>query len=177
MSQHTTSQYIARTQSPIHNMIYMGYDPGTGRSKAAALAADGTHLLTNTQQINSVVANGDRNQLLLRSNEEDVSLSKVLRPDEHVISYNGVDYFLGNLAEREGKNADNAEGAVERYFNDHALVRLLGLSAMLIKMQRSYELRIVTALPYSLYVNKDYRRRMKQFLEGQYTFTYNGEPA
>src|SRR5436305_10772187 len=155
----------------------MGYDPGTGRSKASALAADGTHLAGSTQQISSVVANGDRSQLLLRSNEEDVSLSKVLRPDEHVVAYNGVDYFLGNLAEREGKNADNAEGAAERYFNEHALVRLLGLSAMLIKMQRSYELRVVTGLPYSLYTNKEHRRRMKQFLEGRYIFTYNGEPA
>ena len=115
MSQYTLNQHATITPLASHvNVYYMGYDPGTGRSKASALAADGTHLAGSTQQISSVVANGDRSQLLLRSNEEDVSLSKVLRPDEHVVAYNGVDYFLGNLAEREGKNADNAEGAAER---------------------------------------------------------------
>jgi hypothetical protein len=154
---------------------YIGFDPGTGRSKASIIAADGTYLEQDAIQINSMVANGDRQSLLLRAGDEDASLSSVLRKDEHVVTYNGIDFYLGNLAEREGNNADNAGGAAERYFTDHSLVRLLGLSALLCH-HRHYELRVITALPYSLYPNKEIRKKVKQCLEGVHEFTFDGEP-
>ena len=100
-------------------------------------------------------------------------LASLLKKHEYVIEYEGQDYYVGELAEQEGKNATTAHGASDRYWSRHSLLVLLTLAAALIP-ERQFELRVVTALPVTLYRTKENRSLVKKALEGWYPFRSNG---
>src|SRR5258708_6083746 len=66
-----------------------------------------------------------------------------------------------------------AHGASDRYWSRHSLLLLLTLAATLIP-ERQFELRVVTALPVTLYRTKENRSQVKKALEGWYPFRFNG---
>ena len=100
-------------------------------------------------------------------------LASLLKKHEYVIEYEGQEYYVGELAEKEGKNATTALGANDRYWSLHSLLLLLTLAAALIP-ERQFELRVVTALPVTLYKTRENRSLVKKALEGWYPFRFNG---
>lgn len=149
---------------------YGGFDPGTGRAGLTLTSADGVSLEDDTMTIDSIVATGNSEKLLKRGDIH-ATLADVLREDEYLVTLNTTDYFLGDLV-KEGKNQTNADSDPARYWGDHARVLLLTLACTLIP-ERVFALRLVTALPVTLY-DRDNRKRMKEALSNYYRFEYNG---
>jgi integrase len=147
-----------------------GFDPGTGRAGLTLVSADGVSLENDTMTIDSIVATGNAEKLLKRGDIH-ATLADVLREDECLITFNSTDYFLCSLV-KEGKNSTNAVADPARYWGDHARVLLLALACTLIP-ERVFALRLVTALPVTLY-DRDNRKRMKEALSSYYRFEYNG---
>jgi len=149
-------------------IYYGGFDPGSGEATLNLHPADGVEMASDTMTIPSIIADG-RPRDLLKRGDTDATLAQVLRDGEYVLSVNGNDYFLGE-AIREGRNETDALRDPNRYWSNHARFLLLALACILIP-ERSFELRLVTALPVSLY-DKENRVKMKQALEGYYRCTF-----
>jgi hypothetical protein len=89
------------------------------------------------------------------------------------VFFNGVNYYVGDLALRQSKRASSQKGDETRYFSVEQLVRLLATSGLAIE-QQAYEMTLVTTLPVGYYT-KDLRRRVKDTFEGTFEFLLNGE--
>ncbi|BCL83190.1 ParM/StbA family protein [Ktedonobacteria bacterium brp13] len=148
--------------------FYGGFDPGSGRAglKLVSDRGDFEQVLT----IDSQIATGNADNLLARG-DINATIADVVRPGESLIQFNGADYYLQDLVQ-EGRNASYALGNPARYWGSHALVLLLTLACEMIH-DRDFTLRIVTALPVSLYT-KENRQRMKEALTRACHFKYNG---
>ena len=151
-------------------VYYGGFDPGSGRASLYIVPEDGVELETDLATIDSLIARGDPQQLLNRGNV-DATIADVIRQDEILVEWNGSAYYLDALI-KEGRNKTDALADHDRYWSDHVRVLLLALAGSLIP-ENNVELRLVTALPVSLY-NKENRQRMKESLSNYYRFTYNG---
>jgi hypothetical protein len=86
----------------------------------------------------------------------DATLAQVLSDREYVLGMGDNDYFLGDP---------------NRYWSEHSRLLLLALASILIP-ERSFELRIVTALPVTLYTREN-REQVKKALEGYYRFSFS----
>ena len=151
-------------------VYYGGFDPGSGKATLYLESADGVDLAENSATIPSIIADGNIKTVLGRG-DIDAKLADVLRKNEYAITLsNGSTHFLYDLAAKEGTNATDALGVSGRYWSDHSRVLLMCLASILIP-EREFELRLVTALPVSLY-DKENRKKVKQALEGYYRFTF-----
>jgi hypothetical protein len=88
------------------------------------------------------------------------------------VGYLGINYYIGYLALRQSKRSSTQKGDETRYHSLEQLIRLLATSALAIADQR-YEISLVTTVPVG-YFTKELRRRVKDTLEGTFTFTLNG---
>ena len=158
---------MINVSSPIY---YAGFDPGSGNTALQVLASDGIDLPTDIATIESTIADIDPNTLLNRG-DVDSPLASVLHTGECLISWNGNHYGLGDLV-KQGRNARDELGNPNRYWSDHAKILLLALASQLVP-ERTFTLRLVTALPVTLYTRAT-RLRMKNELSGIYHFEYNG---
>jgi Actin like proteins N terminal domain len=149
-------------------VYYGGFDPGSGEATLHVWPADSVEMAKDTMTIDAIIADG-RPRDLLKRGDTDATLAQVLRQGEYVLSINGNDYFLGE-AIREGRNETDALRDPNRYWSNHARFLLLTLAGILIA-ERNVELRLVTALPVSLY-DKENRVKMKQALEGYYRYSF-----
>lgn len=156
-----------QTKMPV---FYAGFDPGSGDATLTVVSPNGE---MNVKTIPSVISEGDASKLLKRGLTPDASLGQVLDDNEYVVNFNGTDYYLGDLIKegRQGRDT-SAIGAQHRYWSEHSIILLLALASHLIPDQ-SFELRIVTALPLSLYTNVN-RKKVKSALENCYRFSFNG---
>src|SRR5690242_21188225 len=143
-------------------VYYGGFDPGSGRAGLCLVAADGVEITPHLLTIDSLIATGTAETLLGRG-DISASLADVLRDGETLIRWQGTDYYLRDLLP-EGTNPTDALGDPGRYWGDHARVLLLALACLLVP-ERSFALRLVTALPVTLY-NRENRARMKEALSG-----------
>ncbi len=150
---------------------YAGFDPGSGMATLQVIPVDDIEMGQDIFTIPSILADIDVSKVLDRG-DVDTTLAKVLRNDEYVMTMSdGSSYALHDLAVKEGRNATDALGAADRYWSNHSRILLLTLACMLIP-ERSFELRLVTALPVSLYT-KENRKRVKEKLEGYYRFSFS----
>lgn len=156
-------------------VYYAGYDPGSRIATLHLTPQDDLDALPRALSIPSSVADGNVADLVNTRTTTDphAELSSLLKKHEYVLGYEGQEYYIGELAENEGQNATTALGASDRYWSLHSLFLLLTLAAALIA-ERQFELRLVTALPVTLYRSKEHRTQVKKALEGWYPFTYNG---
>jgi plasmid segregation protein ParM len=100
-----------------------------------------------------------------------------LRKDEYVLSYNGGEWFVGELALKQARNASTARGDVDRYASPRSLHLLLVTSALLVPQHiKEYQLNVVTGLPVETFGSTEMRRRVRQALEGEHRFALNGMP-
>lgn len=150
-------------------VYYAGFDPGSGEATVNLIAADDIEPVEDIATLPSSIADGNANLLLGRGNVG-ATLGQVLSEGEYVLSLAGNDYFLGDLV-REGRNSTSAIGDPNRYWSDHSRLLLLALSCLLIP-ESAVELRVVTALPVSLY-NRENREKVKRALEGHYRFAFS----
>jgi hypothetical protein len=150
-------------------IYYGGFDPGSGKATLALADGEGIELPKSNATIASVIADGTIGPLLGRG-DIDSKLADVLRKNEYTVTLsNGSTFFLADLV-REGKNATDALGHQGRYWGDHSRLLLMCLAALLTPEQ-DIELRLVTALPVSLY-SKENRRKVKQALEGFHRYSF-----
>lgn len=151
-------------------VYYGGFDPGSGRAGLFLIPKDQVELVRETLTIASLIATGSP-QTLLKRGDIDATLADVLREGECLIEWQNTAYYLCDLI-KEGKNVTAAFNDPGRYWGDHARILLLALSAMLIP-ESTFELRLVTALPITLY-ERENRKRMKDALSNVYEFRFNG---
>lgn len=154
-------------QTPIY---YAGFEVGSGISGLKVFPADGLALAQDLATLPSFIADGDLTTLL-KGQDPDATLSCALQQDEYVLGWQGHTYFLGNLL-GHGTHLDNAFSDERRYWSEHAQILLLCLACMLIP-ERRFELRLVTALPVSLY-DRQRRKQVRRALSQEYHFTFNG---
>jgi len=162
----------ARSASTVY---YAGYDPGS-RIATLYLAPEGRlDERSLSLSLPSIVGDGSVADLvnMRATTDPNAQLSSLLKKHEYVIEYEGQEYYVGKLAEQEGKNPTAAHGVSTRYWSQHCLLLLLTLAADLIP-ERQFELRVVTALPVTLYRIKENRTLVKKALEGWYPFRFNG---
>ncbi len=159
------------TQPPdtVDAIYYGGFDPGSGIACLKVEPADGVEMGRDYVALPSFIADGNTEELLNSRGEFDATLKSVLREHEFALTLNETDYYLGDLIQ-SGYNQNDAKRDKNRYWNEHALILLLTLAADLIP-ERSFELRLVTALPVTLF-HKGNRKRMKDNLEGYYRFAF-----
>ncbi len=157
------------SQPPIY---YAGFEVGSGISGLKLLPADDLPLAQDLATLPSFLADGDLTTLL-KGGEPDATLASMLQPDEYVLQWQNNTYLLGRLLEH-GTHQDNAWSDERRYWSEHAQVLLLCLACLLIP-ERRFALRLVTALPVSLY-NRARRQRIREALSQRYRFTFNGHP-
>jgi hypothetical protein len=169
----TSMRYSSAKNSP--TVYYAGYDPGSRIATLYLCPEDNLDELPLALSVPSIVGDGLVADLINTRTTTDPNalLASLLKKHEHVIEYEGQEYYVGELAEKEGKNATTALGAKDRYWSPHSLLLLLTLAATLIP-ERQFELRVVTALPVTLYKNKEHRGLFKKALEGWYPFRFNG---
>ncbi len=162
----------ARSASAVY---YAGYDPGSRIASLYLCAEDRPDELELSLSVPSIIGDGNVADLVnvRATTDPNALLASQLKKREYVLEYEGQDYYVGELAEKEGKNATTAHGASDRYWSRHSLLLLLALAAILIPEQKS-ELRVVTALPVTLYRTKENRSLVKRTLEGWYPFRFNG---
>ena len=156
-----------QTISPIY---YAGFEVGSGFSGLKLLPADGLALAQDLVTLPSFLADGDI-MTLLKSSDPEAKLADVLQQEEYVLTWQDHTYFLGRLVEH-GTHSTNAFSDERRYWSEHAQVLLLCLACILIP-ERCFELRLVTALPVSLY-DRIRRQQVRQALSRHYRFTFNG---
>jgi Actin like proteins N terminal domain len=156
-------------------VYYAGYDPGSRIATLYLCPEDHLDEPPLALSVPSLVGDGLVADLMntRTTTDPNASLASLLKKHEYVIEYEGQEYYVGELAEKEGKNATTALGAKDRYWSSHSLVLLLTLAASLIP-ERQFELRVVTALPVTLYRTKENRSLVKKALEGWYPFRCNG---
>jgi hypothetical protein len=103
--------------------------------------------------------------------------AKALRKEEHVLSYNESEWFVGSLALKQGRHASTAHGDISRYASPRSLHLLLASSALLVPQHiKEYQLNVTTGLPVETFGNAELRRSVKQTLEGEHHFVFNGVP-
>ena len=154
----------------VDTIYYAGYDPGSGIASLKLVPADDVDLAQDIFTLPSAIADGTISDLLDRG-DIDATLQQVLREGEYALTLQESDYFLGELVE-QGKNSTAALGADLRYWSLHTKILLLALAAKLIP-EKHFELRLVTALPVSLYTREN-RRKVKDALSGYYRYDMNG---
>ncbi|GER86579.1 hypothetical protein KDW_07410 [Dictyobacter vulcani] len=156
-----------QTVIPIY---YAGFEVGSGFSGLKLIPADGLTLAHDLVTLPSFLADGDTSTLLSGSDPE-AKLVDVLQREDYVVTFQGQTYFLGQLLEH-GTHCTNAFSDERRYWSEHAQILLLCLACILIP-ERCFELRLVTALPVSLY-DRTRRQQVRQSLSQYYRFTFNG---
>ncbi len=156
-------------------VYYAGYDPGSRIATLYLCSEDNLDELPLALLTPSIVGDGIVADLIntRTTTDPNAPLASLLKKQVYVVEYEGQEYYVGELAEKEGKNATTALGASDRYWSLHSLLLLLTLAAALIP-ERHFELRVVTALPVTLYKARENRNLVKKALEGWYPFRFNG---
>jgi plasmid segregation protein ParM len=97
-----------------------------------------------------------------------------LSSSEYVLDYEGNEWFVGELALTQARDASTARGDISRYWSRRALHLLLVASAALLPPSlTAYALAVVTGLPVETF-NAQTRKKVKAALEGTHSFTFNG---
>jgi hypothetical protein len=158
---------IMQNTIPIY---YAGFEVGSGFSGLKIIPVDGLSLAQDLAILPSFLADGNMSTLL-KGSDPDASVVDVLREEDYVLTWQDRTYFLGRLLEH-GMHSTNAFNDERRYWSEHAQVLLLCLACILIP-ERCFELRLVTALPVSLY-ERARRQQVRQSLSQHYRFSFNG---
>lgn len=101
--------------------------------------------------------------------------TEALRKEEYVLEYNGREWFVGELALKQARNASAGRDDMGRYKSPRSLHLLLAISALLVPPHvKEYQLNVVTGLPIETFGNADMRRGVRVALEGEHRFALNG---
>lgn len=155
------------TSFPVY---YAGFEVGSGFSGLKLIPADGVPLAQDLATLPSFLADGDITTLL-KGHDTEAKLPEIPQRGDYVLTWQNHTYFLGQLLEH-GTQSHSAFNDERRYWSEHAQMLLLCLACQLVP-ERCFELRLVTALPVSLY-DRVRRQQVKQALTRHFRFTFNG---
>lgn len=98
----------------------------------------------------------------------------MLTGENHIIGYKGLNYYIGELALKQGVTVDAmTNGVAFRYWDTPALLMLLTISGLAIK-EDEYDVLAVTGLPVISYLD-DNKNRVKGLYNGKHYFTLDGK--
>ncbi|SRR5260221_2095910 len=97
-------------------IYYAGYDPGSRIASLYLCAEDRPDELELSLSVPSIIGDGSVADLvnMRATTDPNASLASLLKKHEYVIEYEGQDYYVGELAEQEGKNATYHRARRER---------------------------------------------------------------
>jgi hypothetical protein len=93
--------------------------------------------------------------------------------DEHVVTVDGLDTFVGNLALRASRYPENVSGSETRYFDGWNLDFLFAAVGALTPGAERINAQVITFIPFSLWGNA-YQKAIAS-LKKSHTFNYNGK--
>jgi hypothetical protein len=147
-----------------------GFDGGNTDTCFATFIEGQEHITV----LPSAIALGSVARLdLLRSGVHGVPTAHERYHQDVLVSYQGVDYFVGYMAMRHQKLATTQRGDETRYASRDQLLRLLAASGLTIPTT-AYTLELVTTLPVGYYT-RQLRRQVRACLEGEHVFQLNGQ--
>jgi hypothetical protein len=150
----------------------VGHDHGNSRTTDIVYCNGKEHMRTFA----SASADGSLKQLArMRRAEGNDSFAidfQALRPGEYVLSYDGTERFVGELAVTQGQSVSTGRGDIHRYWSRRSLETLL-VSAADVIPDAEFELLVVTGLPVETF-NEETRKRVKDALNGRHHFVLNG---
>lgn len=153
----------------------MGFDHGNSETCGYIIGRGG---IPWKKKIPSMLSTGSMKDIMNKRSSRGATYDKAkdaLKSDEIVITYEGIEYLVGDLAMRESLQAGSATGDVGRYASTRALVMLMGLAVQMLQ-ETEFALHITTGLPVDLFNNEN-RAAVKQALESgdePHIFHYNG---
>jgi hypothetical protein len=101
--------------------------------------------------------------------------TEALHQGKYVLEYNGSEWFLGELALKQARNASAGRDDMDRYKSPRSLHLLLAISGLLVPpLVKEYQLNVVTGLPIETFGSADMRRGVRLALEGEHRFALNG---
>jgi hypothetical protein len=160
-------------------VYYVGYDPGSGTTTLFVSPEEELNQIW-TITAPSFVSDGNLVDLAnMRGRDLDEPPALALKEGEYAITIEEAgkerEYYIGDLAVKQGTNPDDALADPNRYWGLHSRLRLLALACAIIP-EHTFELRIVTALPVTLYkIGKENRAKVKEGLQNHYRFCFNGK--
>ena len=154
----------------LSSIYYAGFEVSSSTSRLTICPPDGHPLAQDEAILPSLIADGDL-ATLFQGGDQETKLADVLQQDDYVFTWHNRTYFLGNLV-AHGIPLVNAFHDEHRYWSEHTYILLLCLACTLIP-EHSFELRLVTALPVSLY-DRERRQRVKHALSQHAHFIFNG---
>ncbi len=154
----------------------LGFDPGNSETAAVVTYPDGNQA---THTCPSYFCRGTYDSLVpfrtMSGRSQSAHPAEVLQADEHVLRYpldGGSEYYVGELALKQGKSASSARGDISRYWSSISLVLLLTVAGLLIP-DDEYEAHVVTGLPIETYSEQN-RRKVRNGLEGEHRYLLDG---
>ena len=141
-----------------------GHDYGNSTTTGVVLLANGA---CQTLTLPSASAPGTLENLArVRSGmgKHFQSPADALKPGEHVLTFNGSERYVGDVAIEQAAGASTRKGDLSRYWSQHSTELLLTTAATMIS-DPSFGLYVVTGLPIETY-NKTNVGLVKRALEG-----------
>jgi hypothetical protein len=99
---------------------------------------------------------------------------KALAGDEHVVTVDGIDRYVGRLAAETATHAAHARGSEERYSDGWNLDYLYAAIGALTSGAAVVRASVVTGLPFDLWAA--HQADVAKTIKGKHSFSYNGQP-
>lgn len=151
------------------NEVSVAIDPGNGRV-AAIVVGDNGQAKTITFPSAKSLRGASSYQLFARRGLRAGSFGQ-LRADEHIISWDGIERFVGRLAVEEAAQQSDARNSATRYYdgwiNDYVLVAIARATNA-----PSVSARVALGVPAELWA--DVQADVIKALKGTHRFEYNG---
>ena|SRR5947209_5680074 len=155
-----------------YNTYPYGHDYGNSKTCGIANIGGATCELS----MPSTLAEGSLEDLQSKLAEDNLRQLGIFNERSHIISVNGNEFFVGDLAIEQSPSANIAEltsrGDLSRYWSVRSLAMLLATSGTLIK-DREYGLIVVAGLPIATHIDANIQA-VKNVLDGDHEFILDG---
>lgn len=158
------------TTTPTTVEITIAADIGNGRTKIIAQTGTGRAEQIEMPTVRSLEIVFGRDILTSRGYRPD-DWSK-LGAGEHVLTFEGLDRFVGQLAVDHSRASSSGRGSDERYSDGTTGEFILAAIANLLPRGATFAARAATLLPIKLY--DAYAAEVEKSLRKSYTYGYNG---
>jgi hypothetical protein len=152
--------------------VTMAADVGNARTAVLVQLGDAAPTLVTMPTVRSLDVVFARDVFERRSLPADAWYA--LAPDEHIVTHDGVDRFLGRLAVDYARAPSSGRGSDARYSDGTTTAFILAGLAAAAPKARQFVVRCATLLPIGLWAQR--ATEVAASLRGVYHYSYNGRP-